>query len=99
MNITKEYNEKELTIFVEGRVDTNTSKDLENEINSELGNFDILILDFNELTYISSSGLRVLISTQKKMTPDNIPFIIKNVNGSVKDVLEMSGFDQILRIE
>ena len=52
MEITKNYNEKELTLSIEGRVDTITSKELEQEINDELGNFDSLIIDFTELKYM-----------------------------------------------
>jgi len=51
------------------------------------------------MEYISSAGLRVLIATQKKLKPDNIPFIIKNVNESVGEIFRMSGFDKILNIE
>ncbi len=67
MKVSKNYNNKELTLTVEGRVDTITSKDLDKEINAELGNFDSLIMDFTDLEYISSAGLRVLITTQKKL--------------------------------
>ena len=83
MNINKDYNGQELTISVEGRIDTITSQDLDNEIKND----------------ISSAGLRVLIATQKKLKPDNIPFIIKNVNESVGEIFRMSGFDKILNIE
>ena len=96
MNIDKNYNDKELTLTVEGRIDTLTSKELEDEITAELGNFDSLILDFANLEYISSAGLRVLISTQKKLKADNIPMIIKNVTDSVNEIFRMSGFDKIL---
>lgn len=99
MNITKEYNEKELTLSIEGRIDTITSKDLESEINNELGNFDSLIMDFSNLEYISSAGLRVLIATQKKLKTDNIPFVIRNVNNTVGEIFRMSGFNKILKIE
>ena len=99
MNIDKNYNDKELTLTVEGRIDTLTSKELEDEITAELGNFDALILDFANLEYISSAGLRVLISTQKKLKADNIPMIIKNVTDSVNEIFRMSGFDKILKIE
>ncbi len=99
MNIDKNYNDKELTLAVEGRIDTLTSKELEDEITAELGNFDSLILDFADLEYISSAGLRVLISTQKKLKADNIPMIIKNVTDSVNEIFRMSGFDKILKIE
>ena len=99
MNIVKNYNEKELTLSIEGRIDTITSQDLDNEINGEFGNFDSLILDFTDLEYISSAGLRVLIATQKKLKPENIPLVIKNVNDTVGEIFRMSGFDKILKIE
>ena len=99
MNITKKYNEKELTLYIEGRIDTLTSQDLEKEINDEMGNFESLILDFTDVEYISSAGLRVLIATQKKLKEDDIPFVIKNVNDPVNEIFKMSGFDKILKIE
>ncbi len=99
MDITKNFNEKELTLSVKGRIDTITSKDLDKEINDEIGNFESLILDFTDLEYISSAGLRVLIATQKKLKSENIPFVIKNVDDSVKEIFRMSGFDKILKIE
>ena len=99
MNIVKNYNKKELTLAIEGRIDTITSQELDEEINEELGNFDSLIMDFSDLEYISSAGLRVLIATQKKLKADNIPFIIRNVNDTVGEIFRMSGFDKILKIE
>lgn len=99
MEITKTYNDKELTLTVEGRIDTITSQDLDKEINDEFGNFDSLIMDFTNLEYISSAGLRVLIATQKKLKAEDIPFVIKNVNDSVGEIFRMSGFDKILTIE
>ena len=98
MNLTKEYNEKELTITVKDKIDTTTSPDFENEIFDEMGNFDSLIVDFTDLEYISSAGLRVLVMTEKKLKPQNIPFKVK-VNDSIKEILVMSGFDKILNIE
>lgn len=99
MKVSKNYNNKELTMTVEGRVDTITSKDLDKEINAELGNFDSLIMDFANLEYISSAGLRVLITTQKKLKAENIPLVIKNVNDTVNEIFRMSGFNKILKIE
>lgn len=99
MNIIKSYNEKELTLSVEGRINTVTSKELDKEINDELGNFDSLILDFANLEYISSAGLKVLVATQRKLKPDNIPFVIKNVNDVVGEVFRLSGVDRVLEIE
>ena len=99
MNIDKNYSDKELTLTVEGRIDTITSQELDKEINEEMGNFDSLIMDFTDLEYISSAGLRVLIATQKKLKPENIPFVIKNVNDTVNEIFRMSGFDKLLKIE
>lgn len=99
MNIDKTYNNKELTLTAEGQVDSITSKELENAIAEELGNFDSMIIDFTDLNYISSAGLRVLISTQKKLQADNIPLVIKNVNDPINEIFRMSGFDKILTIE
>lgn len=99
MNIDKTYNNKELTLTAKGQVDSITSKELENAIAEELGNFDSMIIDFTDLNYISSAGLRVLISTQKKLQADNIPLVIKNVNDPINEIFRMSGFDKILTIE
>ena len=99
MNIDKNYNDKELTLTVEGRIDTITSQELDKEITEELGKFDSLIIDFTDLEYISSAGLRVLIATQKKLKADDIPLVIRNVNDSVGEIFRMSGFDKILKIE
>lgn len=99
MKISEKYNEKELIITVEGRIDTVTSQELNNEINDEFGNFESLTLDLTDLEYISSAGLRVLITTQKKLKANDIPFVIKNVNDTVNEIFRMSGFDKILKIE
>lgn len=99
MNIEKNYDGKELTLSVEGRIDTITSQELNKEIDDESGNFDSLIIDFTDLEYISSAGLRVLIATQKKLKADDIPFVITNVNNQVNNIFKMSGFDKILKIE
>lgn len=99
MNIAKSFNEKELTLSVEGRIDTISSQDLSNEINDDLGSFNSLIFDFANLEYISSAGLRVLIATQKKLKAEDISFVIKNVNDFVNEIFRMSGFDKILMVE
>ena len=99
MDIIKKYNEKEITIEVKDRIDTVTAPDFENEILDEMGKFDSLIIDFTNLEYISSAGLRVLIATQKKLKPENIPMTIINVNDTINEIFRMSGFDKILKIE
>ena len=99
MNIIKNYDDDELTLSVEGRVNTITSKDLKNEFDSEYGKFNSLVLDFSALDYISSAGLRVLIAMQKKLKKDEVPMVIKNVNDAIKEIFRISGFDRILTIE
>jgi anti-sigma B factor antagonist len=99
MDITKNYNGKELTIAVGNKIDTTTAPDFENEIMDEMGKFDSLILDCENLEYISSAGLRVLIFVQKKLQPQSIPFTIINVSDTIKEILSMSGFDKILNIQ
>lgn len=98
MNLTKNYNGKELTIKVTESIDTVTAPDFENEVMDEMGKFDSLIFDLKELEYISSAGLRVLVVVAKKLQPDNIPFFIK-VNDTIKEILVMSGMDTILNIQ
>jgi anti-sigma B factor antagonist len=98
MDLTKEYNEKDLTITIKGKIDTITSPDFENEIIDEMGKFDSLIIDLNDLEYISSAGLRVLISSKKKLDSQNIPVTIK-VNDTIKEIFVMSGLDKVLDIE
>lgn len=87
-----------MTLSVEGRIDTITSADLDEEINNEFGNFESLTLDFTDLEYLSSAGLKVLISTQKKLKAQDIPFAITNVNDAVGEIFRMSGFDKLLDI-
>lgn len=99
MNIEKNYDGKDLTILVENQIDTVTAPDFENEINDEMGKFDSLVLDFKNLQYISSAGLRVLIATQKKLQPQGIPFNIINTPDSIKEILSVSGLDNILNIQ
>lgn len=99
MDIKKDFNEKELTVLINGRVDTYTAPELETAINEELDNIESLILDFENLEYISSAGLRVLVSTQKKAKKQDFSFKIINVNDVVNEILRMSKFDKILTIE
>ena len=99
MNIIKTYNEKELTVQVEGRIDTITALEFEKEIENEYGNFDSLILDFKNLEYISSAGLRALVIIEKKLKPEGIPFTITNLNDTINEIFTISGFDKILNIE
>ena len=86
MKIEKIFDEKDLTMKVEGRIDTITSQELEESLNENLENINSLTLDFEELEYISSAGLRVLIATQKKLKANDAQLTIINVNDTIKEI-------------
>lgn len=98
MNIKKTPNGSTLTITVEGRLDTVTAPDLEKEINASIADVKELILDFAGLDYISSAGLRVLLSAQKKMAAQGSMKVV-HVNDVVNEVFNITGFCDILTIE
>ena len=98
MTITKELNGTNLTIALEGRLDTMTAPELEAELNQSLGNAESLTLDFSKLEYISSAGLRVLLSAHKIMSAKG-GMKVTNVNEIVREVFEVTGFADILTIE
>ncbi|MBR5959961.1 MAG: STAS domain-containing protein [Clostridia bacterium] len=98
MTITKNLNGKDLEIVVEGRLDTMTAPELETELNKSLGSVESLSLDFSKLDYISSAGLRVLLAAHKAMSAKG-GMKVKNVNDVVQEVLEVTGFADILTIE
>ena len=98
MTITKALDGEKLTINLEGRLDTTTSPELEKELNDSLGSVKELVFDFSKLEYISSAGLRVLLSAQKMMN-DKGGMKVTNVNEIVQEVFEVTGFSDILTIE
>ena len=98
MTIVEERNNNVLTLKIEGRLDTTTAPTLEKTINDILDGVTELILDMNQLTYVSSAGLRVLLSSQKKMNKIGTMKLI-GVCEDVMEVFEMTGFVDILNIE
>lgn len=91
-------NAEEATIEVAGRLDTTTAPSLDKTINEDIKEVKELTLDLNGLEYISSAGLRVLLSAQKKMQKIG-SMKVKNVCEEVMEVFEMTGFADILVIE
>ena len=83
---------------VSGRLDTSTAPVLDKTINEDISDTTNLVLDLKELAYISSAGLRVLLSAQKRMQK-NGSMKLKNVCEEVMEVFEMTGFADILVIE
>ena len=90
-------NAKETTIEIVGRLDTTTAPDLSKTINEDIADTENLVLDFKKLDYISSAGLRVLLSAQKKMQKSGT-MKLTNVCADVMEVFEMTGFSDILTI-
>ena len=98
MTINKTQNGKDLTLALEGRLDTMTAPSLEAELNEDLKEAETLTLDFSKLEYISSAGLRVLLSAHKVMSAKG-GMKVTNVNEIVREVFEVTGFADILTIE
>ena len=98
MTIEKKTNGNALEISLEGRLDTMTAPELEAELNQSLGSVDSLTLDFSKLEYISSAGLRVLLSAHKALSGKG-GMKLRNVNEIVQEVFEVTGFADILNIE
>ena len=97
MNIKKELNGTTLKVTVEGRLDTTTAPVTEAELRSSIGGITELVLDFGKLEYISSAGLRVILAMQKIMMRQG-SMVIRNVNETVMEVFEVTGFSDILTI-
>ena len=98
MTIDKKMNGTCLEVALEGRLDTLTAPELEAELNKALDGAESLIMDFSKLEYISSAGLRVLLSAHKSMSAKG-GLKIRNVNEIVNEVFEVTGFSDILTIE
>lgn len=98
MVINIEKTSDAVVIMLTGRLDTTTAPTLEGNINEQLETCSAIVIDMAGLEYISSAGLRVLLGAQKKVSANGSMKLI-NVNETVMDVLEMTGFADILVIE
>ena len=98
MKIEKKLNEKKLVIKLEGRLDTTTAPQLEAELKNSLDGVTELVFDLGALEYISSAGLRVLLSAYKTMRGKG-SMKITNANELVQEVFEVTGFSAFLPIE
>lgn len=88
-----------ITLISDGMIDTNTSLEFEDKVDSVLLKKRSIIFDFSKVTYISSAGLRILLKAQKKVSSDCCEMIVKNINESIKEIFEITGFINILTIE
>ena len=98
MNITKNTEGSKLTIALEGRMDTTTAPKLEAELKASLNGVTELVIDLAALKYISSAGLRVLLSAKKVMNRQG-SMVIRNANADLMEIFEVTGFCDILTIE
>lgn len=92
-------NENELNVVLNGRLDTNTSPELEKAIEDKLDNVKTLNLFLNDLDYISSAGLRVLLVLHKKMSSIGGNLIVNNPKDEVLEIFDMTGFSTFLKIK
>lgn len=98
MTIKKELNGKSLKLFLIGRLDATTAPMLEAELKAYIDELESIEIDFEELEYISSAGLRVLLFAQKIMNKQG-KMIIKHVNETIQEIFEVTGFIDILTVE
>ena len=98
MTITQNRNESALVLALEGRLDTVTAPELEKECKDSLDGVSELTLDFAGLDYISSAGLRVLLAAQKVMNRQG-SMKVTNVNETIMEIFDVTGFTEILTIE
>ena len=98
MTIEKKVNGSELLIELTGRLDTTTAPKLEAELKRDINGVEKLVFDFANLEYLSSAGLRVLLSAQKVMNKQGA-MIVRGVNETIGEIFEITGFSDFLTIE
>lgn len=98
MNITEKANGNELCIVLEGRLDTTTAPELEKVLSGSLEGVTDLTFDMGKLDYLSSAGLRILLGAQKRMNKQG-SMKVTNVNETIMEIFEVTGFADILTIE
>lgn len=97
MKVTLDKNGSTLKVSVSGRLDTTTAPELEKTLGSQLEGIESLTLDFGDLAYISSAGLRVLLALQKKMNRQG-QMVVTHVNDNIMEVFDVTGFVDMLTI-
>ncbi len=98
MKITENKNGNQLSLSLEGRLDTTTAPELEKVIKSSLGGVTELTIDMSSLDYLSSAGLRILLGAQKTMNKQG-SMKVTHVNETIMEIFEVTGFVDILTIE
>ncbi|MCR5011823.1 MAG: STAS domain-containing protein [Lachnospiraceae bacterium] len=99
MTVTEEFKEDKLVLSIEGRIETNTAPEFQNAVLGAFQKCSNVVLDFEEVAYISSAGLRGLLLGQKTAQSKGGSMVLTNVNDAVMEVLKMTGFRSILTIQ
>ena len=99
METTKEINGKVLNLAISGHIDATTAPELEKIVMADIAKVEKVVLDFEKVEYISSAGLRVLLSFHKTMSGKGGELLLVNVASDVKNVLEMTGFLSFLKVK
>ena len=98
LDIQTEKSKEQLEVILSGRLDTNTAPQLEQVLQESLPGVTKVLLNFERLVYLSSAGLRVILSTQKIMNKQG-EMILRKVNETIMEIFEMTGFVDILTFE
>jgi len=99
MEINKTNKGNQIIYSLNGRLDTTSSPELQDALLPSINGSADIVLDFKELVYISSAGLRVLLVAQKSANKQSVSMIIRNVCDDIMDVFDMTGFTDVLLIE
>lgn len=99
MEIKLEKKESTMVVALKGRLDSVSSPEMEKEVVGNLDNINNLTLDLKDLSYMSSAGLRVVLTCQKKINAVAGTMVVKHVNEMIMDIFEATGFSDILTIE
>ena len=98
MTVTTDIENKKMTAAIDGRLDASTSPELESKLKDIPAGITELNLDLKDTEYVSSAGLRIILSLHKRMTKSSGILYISNVNESVKEIFDITGFSDILDI-
>ncbi|MCR5292649.1 MAG: STAS domain-containing protein [Eubacterium sp.] len=98
LEVKKEINDKVMDLYIVGSVETTTAPILEKEVKESINDVDEVVLHLDELEYISSAGLRVLLMAKKGLGSRG-EVVVKNANDSIMEIFEVTGFISVFRIE
>ena len=99
MKINNQKEGTTLTMAIEGRIDTQTAPELEAAVKDSIEGIEHLVLDFAQVAYISSAGLRVVLAAQNWMDAKQGTMVIRNAAKVIVNVFKVTGFDTFLTLE